>query len=710
MVDIKRQDITLQDRTKWISADEFAWGSYFYSESIQSWYSTKWFRLWQYIDSSLLNERSTWYPVAVCPCIWSMLANTSPNTVFFCQDGRLEMEGTLNGSSSWAWWEWWWWAVFVMSGGATWNWGFVSGDYALAFATTYITKIKFKDTYSLTWQTITNPDFSGGWTWWTIGTWWTITDDGAEHTPWDTWTLVTSANAYDDGRGRIAVKISNCTAWSVTINLNWYNTTTATGKNWWFTGYCLNLVSWNSYTITITPTSNFNGTIEVVNFNVFKSASYDSIMWLTSASRHLAVEWGGDIYISSWNTIDVLSTVDRTISTSKQLIAADEEIVALSQQADSLIIWATNGKDSHQYYWNGVDNIATEVIAWKWQVIKWVANTETICYVLAWVGNSSAWYAYRLYAVSWYQRNLIASNAYKVQSSQWNLEHYHPSKKFAFNDVQWPESMCMFMDNLYLPWCDGIYQYWQTIPWLAPSWSRPINYQNWADRLFVYQSGAKLCFTYRYNQTNYYASAVNERYAPYWYLVTDSLYRDKLWTRKALEKIKLSYKSIPSTDGNIKIYAIVDDDYFWRFDVTWVTNRPALWDVYEVAEDTTAKVIDIQKTSSSAWTITFATVENGWSLSTAERYLTKVSGDWDASLSTNYNYDNMCLIKTIETPTQCYGADFIFWKDFVNNYIPFWHKIQFVVELTKFPTYRNDYRTPEIYELSFVSDITDVTL
>ena len=36
MVEVKREDITLQDRTKGISADEFAGGSYFYSEGIQT--------------------------------------------------------------------------------------------------------------------------------------------------------------------------------------------------------------------------------------------------------------------------------------------------------------------------------------------------------------------------------------------------------------------------------------------------------------------------------------------------------------------------------------------------------------------------------------------------------------------------------------------------------------------------------------------------
>lgn len=45
MVEVKREDITLQDWTKGISADEFAGGSYFYSEAISSGYNTKGFEL-----------------------------------------------------------------------------------------------------------------------------------------------------------------------------------------------------------------------------------------------------------------------------------------------------------------------------------------------------------------------------------------------------------------------------------------------------------------------------------------------------------------------------------------------------------------------------------------------------------------------------------------------------------------------------------------
>ncbi len=716
MVDIKRQDITLSDRTKGISADEFAWGSYFYSEGIQTGYSTKGFRLWPYLNVETLNERTQGYPVAVCPCKGNPLSSTN-SVIYFTKDGKLEMQWPFNWSTEGAWGE--------SGGGAIFSeyalqnipvyGGYVYGDYALILSDNFIQKIEYKKAYKLYWQSITNPRFENSAAGRTVGSGRTLTDDGMKHTTGETGTLVTNANAYDTSSlGRLAIKVVNCTAGNVTVSIN--NTandsfSTEAWRNGWFTEATAQVSDSTNYTITITPSSDFNGYIEAVNFGTFDTNYYEEINWLTDYTKHLAIEWAWDIYISSWNTIDILSPIDRKVSDSKKLVREDEEIVGMTQQGDSLIIWATNWIDSHQYYRNGVDSVAAECIAWKWQVIKAVTWTETISYVLAWIGGITAGYAYRLYSVSGYQRSLIASNAYKVFWDSWNLDHYHPSKKFVFNDTQGSESMCIFMDNLYLPGCDGIYQFGQTIPWLSNAWSRPINYVNGSDRLFLYQDGENLGFSYRNNQRNYYTVAVIGRFNNYGYLVTDSIYRDKLSTRKALEKLKLGYKSIPAEYGNIKIYAIVDDDYFWRFDVTWVATRPEIGDTYEVAEGTVAEIININKTSSSAWEITFRTISNGGSLSRAYDSLVKVSGSWDNVLDTDYNYDNLCLIKTIETENQEYGSDLIFWKDFVNNYLPYRHKIQFVIELNrKDAGVTNTYRTPEIYELSFISDITDITL
>lgn len=711
MVDIKREDITLQDRTKGISADEFAWGSYFYSEWIQSWYSTKGFRLWHYLDIHSLNERTEWYPIAAYPCNWSILSD-APNMLYITHDGKIEMKWALNGSTYWEWGLSWGGAIFSDASWLSRNGGYVYGDYVLAFSQEWLTMVKYADTYSRSWQTVTNPRFENSAAWWTVGTWWTLTDDGMEHTTGETWTLSVDALGHADASyWRLAFKVTNCTAGSVTLDVD--GTDIVASENWrngWFVWTKISVTEEQNYTITLTPTSDFDGYIEAVNFNVYKDSSWDESKVLTKADKHFAVERGGDIYITSWNVIDVLSTVDRNITKSVKLVKDREKIVAITQQADSLIIWATDGLNSHQYYWNWVDTIASEVINRDGQQIQWVTGTETVSYVLAWAGGVWAGNAYRLYAVSWYQRSLIASNAYKVEWDQWNLSHFHPSKKFAFNDVDTSYSMVMYLDNLYLPWCDGIYQYWQTLPWLSKAWSRPINYQNGSNHLVLYQDGSNLGFTYRNNQRNYYVMAYNDSFTYYWYLVTDSLYWDKLGTRKALEKIKLWYKNLSKENWQINIYAIVDDDYFRRFDVTWVTNRPAIWDTYEVAFDTIAEVIDIQKSSSSAGRISFRTISNGGSLSQADSILTKVTWEWDATLSTGGNYDNLVFLKSIQSDNQEYGSDFVFWKNFVDNYIPFRHKIQFVIELVKFNTSNNRKRTPEVYELSFVSDITDTIL
>lgn len=51
----------------------------------------------------------------------------------------------------------------------------------------------------------------------------------------------------------------------------------------------------------------------------------------------------------------------------------------------------------------------------------------------------------------------------------------------------------------------------------------------------------------------------------------------------------------------------MDDDYFWRFAVSGITNRPEAGDVYNVANQTKAEVITVDKTNNL---LTFRTTEN----------------------------------------------------------------------------------------------------
>ena len=690
MADIKRQDITLQDRTKGISADEFAGGSYFYSEWISTWYSTRWFELWYKYRKWLLNSRKNGHVISIAP---------SANYWFLCftKDGKIEAEDYWNDSGKGSLYSY---IPYSSSDTTGYENGLLYGKYAIGIRQRRIDVLDYENMFDENSQLLPNPDLSSSDDW-TVWTWWSITDEWAVHTTWETWTLQSTPTwSYTTSDAmRCVFKISNWTNWNLTFTLGNGDQTIQDRADWI---YVVSLKCSASTELVITPSSSFDGTIETANMYQYDMTAVMS--WVTTLYNpndtwpRPALIWEWDLYVASWSWINIISLSDWW-RTWKNLIDENFTIVSITQQAWNLIIWATNGYDSRQYYWN----------EWKWLIIQWVTGTETISYVLttSWATSWSVeWYEYRLYAVSGYQRNLIASKLYMQQT--WNYlesDHYNINKKFDFNDVTWYWAMTIFLDSLFIPGCDWVYKYWEDVPWLRKSWSRPIKYDNGSTNIVLWQRWHFLGIALTTGGKNYIWYVDNRQYTDKWYLVSEWIYWDRLSTKKSLEKLKIWYKNVASTVGNIKIYAIVDDTYFWRFRPTSTpTKRPSVWDVYSIAHNTTWKVIDVDTTNG---VITFVTLSDTWSYTgVANTTLTKVSGEWDDSITVWYNYDNMCLIKTIESENQCYSSDLVFGKDFIDSYMPYWYKIQFVIELSS-----NDARlSPEIYELSIVSDIDDVVL
>lgn len=708
MAEIKREDITLSDWTKGISADEFAWGSYYYSEGISSWYNTKGFELGYYFYDTAINDRSKWYAVALEPSTYGFMG--------FTRDWRLETEnhwnayqGSWDENGGWALYayvKWWYLWTWYLNGIRYWK-------YAIGIRQTTIDVIEYEDLFDPYDEILTNTDMTDG-TGWTLGTGWTTTDSGCEHTTGETGTLtadVTAAGLTASDLCRCAIRISNRTAGYIDVDLGGADERISWAWEWWFVVSVPGIAS--TTTLTITPSSTFDGTLEMVNLHAYDTSkinTYSCPQWFESDSLEhrpaVVREW--DLYVACGARINIISLSDWWVQT-QDIVDENFEIKSLTQQAGYIIIWASNGYDSRQYYWNWVDAIASEVIEWKGLIIQWVKGTETMSYVLTTSGSTSGsinGYEYRLYAVSGYQRQLISSKLYQYNSWDYiETEYYNANKKFDFNDVTNDHSMAIFLDSLYIPGCDGVYKYWYDIPWLKNAWTRPIKYETGSTDIVLGQMGNFLGVAYRNDGINYIWWVDNRIYTEWGYLVTESIYWDKLSTRKALEKLKIGFKNVASSVGGIKIYAIVDDNYFWRFRPTSTpTTRPSVGDVYEVANDTTAEVIAVDTTEGA---ITLRTVsDTGSYLQTANTTLTKVSGDGDDTISVGYNFDNMCLIKTIESEKQGYGSEFIFWKDFVNNYLPYRYKIQFVIEL-----YSDDNKlSPEIFEISMVSDITDTVL
>ena len=698
MVEVKREDITLQDWTKGISADEFAGGSYFYSEAISSGYNTKGFELWNYFYKTEINKRGNGYVTALSTA-WGN------GFTAFTADGRIEMETDYNGTKKGAYY-----AIYNSDTYKKYLNGVSYGNYLFGIRQTTVEKIPAYNFPSST-QKLTNPWLTTT-TGWTFGTWWTATDGGAEHTTGNTATLVSdniSGTYTTDDRFRFAVKVTNRTAWSFTLESSG---SPAETFNFQEDGRYVATLRWYSggTNVTITPSSAFDGTIERAELYQYNLTNYASInlTWGTESDHHPALVREGDLYVACGSYMNIINLGDNGV-VAKQLIDANFKIVSMNQQAGNIILRATDGYDSRQYYWNWVDAAATEVIEWKWLIIQCATGTETISYVLTTSGRTVGTvegYEYRLYAVSGYQRNLIASKLYQYRSDDYlDAPHYNANKKFDFNDVTDEHGMIVFLDSLYIPGCDGVYKYGYDVPGLRSNWTRPIKYDTGATNIVMGQRGHFLGIAIRSGNINYIWNVENRLYQAEGYLVTESIYWDKLSTRKALEKLKIWYKNVASTVGKINIYAIVDDTYFWRFRPTATpTTRPTVGAIYNIANNTTGEVINVDQTNGI---ITFRTKnDTGSYANLANTTLTKVSGTGDNSIAVWYNYDNMCLIKTIESDQQAYGSDLIFGKNFVNNYIPFWHKIQFVIELRS-----NDYHlSPEIYEISMNSDITDVTL
>ena len=710
MVDIKREDLTLQDRTKGISADEFAWGSYFYSEWISSGYNTKGFELWYRLSKQVLNNRKNWNIVS--------LAATNSNSygfMAFTKDGRIETENFWNGASTstwdsdgwWAFYPWWLWDSWYI------NW-LTYWEEAIGIRQSAIDVVNYKHAFDPSADVITNPDFSWGWTGWTVGMGWTITDNGAEHTTWNTGTLTYDISwwwFWTSDYIRVAVQISDRSNWSLSVDIGWWSVTFNSWAAWWYVA----TLKWVSptTTLTITPSSSFNGTVKRVNLHQYDTTTYvfpekADLYGVTQASKHPALIWEWDLYVACWYEVNIISLTDYWVI-HKSLVDKNFTIVSMTQQAGNIILWATDGFDSRQYYRNWVDAVATEVIEWKGLIIQWVTWTETISYVLttSWQNVGSVeWYEYRLYAVSGYQRNLIASKLYQNMSADYlESPHYNANKKFDFNDVTSDLSMTIFLDSLYIPGCDGVYKYWSDIPWVRSNRIRPIKYDTGSTNIVMGQRWHFLGVCYTSGDSNYLWTVDNRLYNDSWFLITQGIYWDKLSTKKSLEKLKIWYKNVPSTIGNIRIYAIVDDTYFWRFRPSSTpSTRPTVWAIYNIAHNTTWKVINVDTTKG---VITFVTESDTGSYPwIANTTLTKVSGTGDDSIAVGYNYDNMCLVKTIESPTQAFGSDFVFWKDFISSYMPYWYKIQFVIELSS----NDKYLSPEIYEISMVSDIDDVVL
>lgn len=677
--------LTLNDWSLWISADEFVGGSFFYAEWIDSTSNSKRFKLWPRVVGNNINARSDWEIIA---------ARSANNNLYtFSEDWYIEAKDTYNEynpsvtAGGWFWKRTTDWYVNWISIGNDELWGITADKIDVITTTT--------DLFGT--NLVTTPDLTSG-TGWTVGTGWTLWASWAQHDDWDwTDTLVQAITTTSGKYYRITIATLNVFAWSCEVK-RWSTVLwTITSDSRFWTMYSP-VASWASTNLTFTPTDTFNWDIVYVNVNEYDDAKlFPDKVTITSAASHPALLWQWDVYIGSWASIDIVNTTLYDVQT-VNIIDEWYTIRSITQIWWSLIIWASDGNNSKQYYWNGVDEVASEVIDRKWMNITNAVSDETKSYV-----NTAQASRTRMYITNWYQRQCIAKNDYNWRTVEWSKNLYYPNKKFNFYNYN-SNSLVIMNEKLYATSYGWIYTYWSDIPWLPSVWNKPIindptvslnQYCIWTHLGVIY-------YSYKASGVNILGEVRNYNNCTTGYLVCNPTIRDNLSTKKALNKLNIWFKNVDSTIGNIKIYAIVDDDYFWTLSVTGITVTPIAWAVYNVWTNTKAEVIS---TSITGWvgTITLKTTDNianyPWNeLSTA----TKVSWTGDTSITVAW-FTNMCLIKTITSDQQGYWEELIFWSSFVDTHMPDRHKIQLVVELNS----SNSNVSPEVYDISLSSDIVD---
>lgn len=677
--------LTLNNWTLWMSADEYTGGSFLYSEWIRV-DNTKGFKLWQYIENRSINKRTNWYAVAMEPVfqldeewydfVWMLWFSSD----WYMESTWIYRESSLD-RTYWGW-------IYKRASGWYVNW-LVVWNQILGISNSKIDRITTMDNLYGS-NLVSNPTLTSD-TDWTVWAWWTTWATGATHTSW-TAALTQTVTVTNWKRYRIAVKMSGQTAWSCVVT--WYF---SLSNNCWSINATATM-SWTSLSITITPSTDFNWTIESVKVQEYDDTKLlpDNITITDYTSHPVCRKWPF-IYIGSWSAVDVIDTTTRTKDRTVNIIESDQIIKDITVSWNNIILWTSNWKDSKQYYRNWVDDVADEVIEWKSNNIAWVAYDETKNYVI----TSNNWDR-DCYVVAWYQRQNIARSVFNWRTIEWSREPYSINKKYNFNITGTNQAMVL-KDTLYVIAYGWIYSYWSEVVGIQPNWNKSIKTLASTTIYALQTMYARLYFSNKISWENFISYAYSPEYCRSWYLVTNTILWDNLSTEKALTKLKIWYKNIKKDYGNIKVYAIVDDDYFWRYQVTSVTTRPSVWDKYNVWTNTVWEIISIENN----WTtgvITFKTTANTanypWN---ALSFITRVTGTGQASILTNTLFDNMCLLKTIESDYQEYGNDLIFSKNFIDAHMPDRHKLQLVIELSS----NNSKISPEVFDISILSDIVD---
>ena len=436
------------------------------------------------------------------------------------------------------------WCIFTSSGTLH-RWSFVHDTFLWVSTDNLISNDYFTD---FTWRT--------AWAGRSINYW-------ALHTPWSTATLVNTATTITASKYvRVKVEIFDRTAWSITVNVGWVGTSAKTAS------FEVRLNTISTASITITPTSDFDGNIKRIEY--FEAAVVeDYLTGLTPATETCPIvqfQWNF-VYIWTWNVmhqIDI-STSSR-VRTTKLTLPKWNVIVWMTAIWDQINVYVDNWVDWIQYIRDWFSAAVDRKIVRYWLPMKNVANIWNIDYVIC--NKSSISY---LYKVSWYDKILLFKSNYQVEGTNtWYINDN--SKRFSFtaNKTNAIETM---NNKVFFWWWTGskidgsaIYAFGSLLPWQGENLNVEYTVQgtlqevtaisyadSWSNLYIAVKSSSSINGYYNNIYTIYLPETWNWQFTDSWYIETMPFHGDGFGNIKSFQKMRVGYSLVANTSIKVRI-------------------------------------------------------------------------------------------------------------------------------------------------------------
>lgn len=292
---------------------------------------------------------------------------------------------------------------------------------------------------------------------------WTLSDTTKyTHVTWNTWTLVWSA-VTASSYYRVNFTVSDLTAWTFTVNIWWTASPITISANWEYTYFFETVdTTW----LTITPSSDFDGTIETL----------DIVKLVTATERYLEMDnisltcplledtW--DLYIGNGNILYKLS--NDWILSSMFSLPDWTIIIWITKIDDTFIIWTRTNQWSRVLYWDWTSSAPTRTVYWYNETIQQVVNQWN--YHLVFTGGD--YWPKKIWYSNWYWKTMIFwINEWDWYNSGSNLL-VPPIPLYRWgssaNNI-YTNNIESFGDIVFMPWYEKVLVYWHKIPWFTDS-------------------------------------------------------------------------------------------------------------------------------------------------------------------------------------------------------------------------------------------------